>query len=175
MKLLKTILYSFAFVLFMPILGNAQQKTKSNDIALINAAKDIMENAKTCALATIDDKGRPRIRTMDPFLPEDDLVVWFGTNSHSRKVKQIQENPKVTLYYEDTDKTGYVMIHGIAKVVDDITEKRKHWKKEWEQFYPNYPDDYLLIKVSPEWMEVVSETRNILGNPKTWKPQKVTF
>lgn len=175
MRKFKNTLFTFFFVLLSITHGYTQQKTaKSNDLKLINAAKEIMQSAKTCALVTIDDKGRPRIRTMDPFLPEENLVVWFGTNSSSRKVTQIQENPKVTLYYEDSDKTGYVMIHGMAKIVNDQKEKEKHWKKEWDEFYPN-PKDYLLIKVSPEWMEILSTSRNILGNPKTWEPQKVTF
>ena len=163
--------------IFFSIYGCAQQNkiAKNNDLKLISAAKEIMQSAKTCALVTIDDKGRPRVRTMDPFTPEDSLIIWFGTNSSSRKVKQIQENPNVTLYYEDVDKKGYVMIHGIASIVNDVAEKEKHWKPKWKDFYPNYPNDYLLIKVSPNWMEIVSETRGILGNPKTWEPQRVTF
>ncbi len=163
--------------IFFSVYGCAQENkiVKNNKIELIKAAKEIIQSAKTCALVTIDTEGRPRIRTMDPFPPEDSLVVWFGTNSNSRKVKQIQENSKVTLYYADDDDTGYVMIHGIAEIVSDNTEKQKHWKPKWKDFYPNFPDDYLLIKVSPEWMEIVSETRNILGDSKTWEPQKVIF
>ena len=163
--------------IFFSIYGCAQQNkiAKNNDSKLIGAAKEIMQSAKTCALVTIDDKGRPRIRTMDPFSPEEDLTVWLGTNSSSRKVIQIKNDNRVTLYYADKDDTGYVMIHGIASIVNDVAEKEEHWKKEWEEFYPNYPKDYLLIKVSPEWMEILSTSRNILGDSKTWEPQRVTF
>ena len=67
------------------------------------------------------------------------------------------------------------MIHGIAQLVDDTEKKEEYWKEEWQTFYPNKEENYLLIKVSPEWMEIVSETRGILGDDKTWEPQKVIF
>ena len=144
-------------------------------LELLKAAREIMTAASTCALITLDEEDRPRVRVMDPFLPESDFTVWFGTNPKSRKVNQIKENPKVTLYYLDSDASGYVMIHGIAQLVDDKKKKEKYWKEEWEAFYPNRPERYLLIKVTPEWMEVISESRGINGDPKTWQPPVVLF
>ncbi len=134
-----------------------------------------MTSSKTCALITVDDEGRPRVRVMDPFEPEPDFTIWFGTNPKSRKVDQIKNNPKVTLYYLENNNAGYVMIQGTAELVNDKTEKETRWKNEWEAFYPNKPHDYLLIKVTPNWMEVVSYTHNIIGDPETWEPPKVVF
>ncbi|MBE0652182.1 MAG: pyridoxamine 5'-phosphate oxidase family protein, partial [Bacteroidales bacterium] len=112
---------------------------------------------------------------MDPFLPESDFTVWFGTNPKSRKVDQIKNDPGVTLYYLDSDASGYVMIHGTAQIVNDQQEKENRWKAEWEAFYPNKTEDYLLIKVSPEWMEVISYAYGIVGDPETWEPPIVVF
>ena len=142
---------------------------------LKKAAREIMTSAGTCALITIDQEGRPRVRVMDPFVPESDFTVWLGTNTNSRKVDQIKKDPKVTLYYLDIDGSGYVMIHGTAQIVIDQEEKEKRWKVEWEAFYPNKTEDYLLIKVSPEWLEVISYTRGIAGDPTTWEPPTVLF
>jgi general stress protein 26 len=183
LKLFKTNLffqylgYSIFIVLLVPLITNSQQKDnkQNNNSKLISIAKEIMQNAKTCALITIDDKGRPRVRTMDPFAPEENLTVWFGTNSNSRKVKQIKGNSKVTLYYTEKGETGYVMIHGIASIVDDVKAKEKHWKIKWKDFYPDYPHGYMLIKVKPLWLEVISETHGIVGDSITWKPHKVSF
>ena len=167
----------FLFLLCIPYYSFGQniEPKDSINIKLVDAAKEIMTAAGTCALITIDEEGRPRVRMMDPFLPESNLTVWFGTNPKSRKVAQIIKNPKVTLYYLDSDATGYVMIHGIAQLVDDQREKDKHWKEEWEAFYANKQENYLLIKVSPEWMEVISYRHGILGDPVTWKPPIVLF
>jgi len=142
---------------------------------LIKAAEEIMTAAGTCALITLDEQGIPRVRAMDPFDPENDLIVWFGTNPRSRKVDQIRKDPRVTLYYLDPDESGYVMIHGIAELVDDQTEKEKRWKEEWNAFYPERSTDYLLIKVSPQWLEVISTTHGISNDPVTWQPPIYRF
>lgn len=174
----KRILFtSLTIFLHLSFLGFAQEKTTKDTLRgkLINAAKEIMADAKTCALVTLDNEGRPRVRAMDPFPPDKDLTVWFGTNSNSRKVTQVKNDNRVTLYYLDKDATGYVMIHGIAHIVDDKNSKERYWKTAWKDFYPNYPHDYTLIKVIPQWMEVISETRGILGDTKTWEPSTVKF
>ena len=175
---MKKIIYLIVAVLFlMPSTGFNQIIKLQDSInnKLKKAAREIMTSAGTCALITIDQEGRPRVRVMDPFVPESDFTVWFGTNPNSRKVDQIKKDPKVTLYYLDSDGSGYVMIHGTAQIVIDQEEKEKRWKVEWEAFYPNKTEDYLLIKVSPEWLEVISYTRGIAGDPTTWEPPTVLF
>lgn len=142
---------------------------------LILAAREIMDASGTCAFITLDDAFVPMVRIMDPFPPESDFTVWFGTKAESRKVRQIKNNPDVSLYYEDSDASGYVVIHGKAQIVDDQEEKQKRWKNEWEAFYPNNREGYLLIKVSPEWMEILSYTRGIIGDPDTWSTPTVRF
>ena len=67
------------------------------------------------------------------------------------------------------------MIHGIAQIIDNQKEKEKNCKVEWETFFPKIPEDYLLIKVYPEWMEVLSYQRGIVGDPTTWQPPSVFF
>lgn len=172
-----TITIFFLTTLLIPF-GSFSQDTlqkASTDIKLLKAAKEIMAAAGNCALITLDENNLPMVRTMDPFPPESDFTVWFGTNAKSRKVNQIKTNPNVTLYYLDKDASGYVVIHGKAQLVDDDKEKEKHWKAEWEAFYPNKSEDYLLIKVTPRKMEVLSTTRGITGDPKTWQTPVVIF
>ena len=162
------------------VMGNhvlAQDKESKEDlqVTLTKAAREIMTSAKTCNLITIDVDGSPRARTMDPLEPESDFTVWMGTNPKSRKVAQIKNNPAVTLYYLDHDSSGYVLIRGKAVIVDDQQEKENHWKDAWKPFYSDKEKDFVLIRVSPEWMEVISNTRGIIGDPTTWKAPKVLF
>lgn len=110
---------------------------------------------------------------MDPFPPEDDMTVWFGTNSRSRKVREIRRHPRVTLYYFNRENQEYVVLTGVARVVNDPKEKVKRWKDEWKAFYPNRATDYLLIEVRPERLEIVSEKKKIFGDRRTWKPPTV--
>ncbi len=176
-SLIKSIYLVSAILLLLPIKVSSQNigPVVTSNNRLISAAREIIIAAGTCALITLDEEGRSRVRTMDPFIPGNDLSVWFGTNPKSRKVNQIKKDPRVTLYFLDSDASGYVTIHGIAQLVDDPREKEKRWKEEWKAFYPNRPEGYLLIKVTPEWMEVISYTRGIFGDSITWQPPIVLF
>ena len=165
----------FFILLFLLEITNSCLGKKNTENQLKSAAQEIMLASKSCALITQDENGISRVRTMDPFTPEADFVVWFGTNSNSSKVEHIKNNPNVTLYYLNPDNTGYVTIQGTAEVVNDPQEKESRWKEEWKNFYPNRPEGYLLIKVSPKWMEVVSEKHGIIGDSISWKAQRVTF
>lgn len=168
-----------AFLVYISLHGNVFGQNSGsngqNKERLLQAAKEIMNEAGLCALITLDAEGRPRVRAMDPFKPENDMVVWLATNPKSRKVSQIQNDRRVTLYYMDKDNSGYVMIHGHAQLVNDKKEKERRWKKGWKKFYPNREDGYLLIQVIPNWLEIVSNTRGIVGNSTTWLPDTVVF
>ena len=135
----------------LPNYGISQQNSEdiSND-ELFEISKSIIDSASYCVLITLDENGHPRARMMDPFEPQNDLTIWFGTNPKSRKVEQIRNDARVTVYYVAPGATGYVTIHGKATLIDDLSEKEKQWKNKWADFYPNYPNEYLLIKVTPK-------------------------
>jgi general stress protein 26 len=141
--------------------------------SLVAAARGIMETTPYCALITLAESGQPHVRTMDPFLPDDDMVVWFGTHRRSRKVQEIRDDPRVAIHYLATDGTGYVTLAGTARIVDDPSVKERYWKSEWEQFYPNGKADYVTIAVTPETLEVVDYSKGIAGDLNTWKVPSV--
>jgi len=156
--------------------GNVpEQQEQSERSRLIASARELITTARYCALITIDAKGRAQVRTMDPFPPDQNLVVWLGTNPQSRKVREIRRNPRVALYYFDAASQGYVTISGIARIVRDPKDKERHWKDEWTAFYPDREKGYVLIAVTPEKLEVVIEKKGIIGDPKTWTPPTVRF
>jgi general stress protein 26 len=163
-----------SIVLVITLTGQAQSNDTTR-LARLQAAREIMIGAGNCALITLDKKGNPQVRTMDPFEPESDFTVWLATNPKSRKAEQLKRNGVVTLYYADKDENGYVAFHGRAILVHDQKEKDKRWKEEWKAFYPNRSDQYLLIKVIPDYLEVINYKRGISGDSKTWQPARVDF
>ena len=152
-----------------------ENKKPLSQAELVAAARAIMTNARYCALITLDSSGRTQARTLDPFPPDENMVVWLGTNPRTRKVAEIRRNPRVTLYYFDREEQAYVTISGIARLVNDPKEKAEHWKDEWKDFYPDRAKDYLLITVKPERLEVVNVKKGIVGDPTTWRPPSVNF
>ena len=143
-------------------------KGKTRD-SVITAAREIMGQQTYCALITLDSLGKADVRTINPFAPEEDMCVWSATNSLSKKVKEIKNNPNVTLYYCDhKNATGYVAIKGKAVLVDDLAEKMKRKRAYWDQAFPDFK--YLmLIKVIPERIEVINYKRGMLNDPKTFE------
>lgn len=161
---------TLALLLFISFTLHGQS---TQDSTILSSAREIMEASPTCVLITLDKK-TPRARTMDPFKPDKDFIVWMATNPNSRKVNEIKKNGTVTLYYQD-EENGYVSLYGKAMLVNDQVEKDKRWKDEWTAYYPNRNEAYLLIKVVPEKLEVINYRRGIKGNAKTWKPEIFMF
>jgi len=144
-------------------------------VRILEVAREIMDASRYPSLITVDEDGRAHARPMDAFLPDDDFVVWMGTNPITRKVEQIRREPRVTLYYFDPESLGYVTLVGTARIVDDPAAKAVKWKDGWEAFYPDRESGYALIEVVPEWMEVVSEAEGVTGDATNWRPQRVRF
>jgi len=112
---------------------------------------------------------------MDPFPPDSQFVIWMGTNRRSRKVADIERDPRVLLYYQDPNGAGYVTIEGTARLVDDAVEKERRWKEEWTPFYPDRAATYLLIAVTPERLKVVNYRLGVVGDTETWRVPALEF
>jgi general stress protein 26 len=164
------------FVAFSPECKTQERPTSdARRDSLIAAAREIIGAEKYCALITVDLSGNPRVRTMNPFPPDDDMVVWMATNSRSRKIQEIRADPRVCLYYANHGAaTGYVSITGKAILVDDTSEKIKRKREYWTQAFPDWKY-LLLIKVVPEKLEVINYKRGFVNDPKTWDPPSVEF
>ena len=124
--------------------------------SLLTVAHAIIDSAQCHILITVDENGKPQARTMSVFPIEDNMVIWLGTSTESRKVKQIKNNPNVMVYYYDTKGHSYVSIAGKARLVNDHEKKTHYWKKSWTRYYPDPEKDYILIEVTPERMEICS-------------------
>jgi PPOX class probable F420-dependent enzyme len=142
---------------------------------VIKAAREVIQKARYCALITIGDDGQPQARVVDPILPDSDLTIWIGTNPLTRKVEQIRKDPRVTLFYFDPAGPGYVTVLGTAELVNTAAEKSRHWKDEWASIYKGGRGgaDFLLVRVRPRRLEVVSYKAGLTGDPKTWLPAAI--
>jgi general stress protein 26 len=162
--------------LLAPCLALAQEKSPSpadERARLIAAAREIIGAQTYCALVTIDETGRPQVRTMNPFPPEEDMTVWFATNTRSRKVREMRRDPRVALYYSDhKNAIGYVQITGRAVLVDDMQEILKRKRAYWDQAFPGLKN-LVLIKVVPERLDVLNYKAGLQADPDTWRTPSI--
>lgn len=150
----------------------AQQTPAPSRDAVVAAAKKVMQQAAFATFITLDGTGAPQARIVDPFAPEDDLTVWVATNALTRKIVQIEADPRVTLLYFDASTFSYVTLVGTAAIVRDPAEKAKRWKDAWTSLYKdkNRGDDYTLIRVTPSRLEISSQAQGMMNDPVTWRP-----
>jgi general stress protein 26 len=145
--------------------------------ATLAAAKSIIKTARYATLTTLDESGGPAARIVDPFPPEQELTLWVATNSRTRKAAQLARDGRVTLTYFDRAAEHYVTIAGTATLVRDLAARAARWKDEWKAFYENTyrGDDYLLIRIEPQRVEVVAPSLGLNNDPKTWRPVTLEF
>jgi len=145
--------------------------------AIVSAATDIIQKAHYCTFITIGEDGQPQARIVDPLAPDSAFTIWIATNPLTRKVDQIRRNPRVTLSCFDAATSSYVTVLGRGELISDVAEKQRHWKADWTQIYKNGArgDDVVLIRVTPSRLEIVSESRGMVGDPKTWLPLSIEF
>lgn len=145
-----------------------------NDRELMLAtARSIMKKVGHAALVTIDDGQLPRVRSMGTREPEDDLTVWMLTSGVSRKVAQIRARPEVSLHYVDIDEVAEVTVMGIATVHDDpetLGSKNFYSQEQIAQWWPGFPNGYVMISVQPLWLEISVPGTGIKGDRNRWRP-----
>jgi general stress protein 26 len=144
---------------------------------VVAAAREIVGAARYATLTTIGGNGHPQSRVVDPFEPDSGFAIWIGTNRLTRKVSEIRADPRVTLLYFAPDAGEYVTVVGIATIVTDSAARAMRWKSEWASFYEGGPlgEQYILIRVRPVRLEVVSPRRGILNDERTWLPVRIEF
>ena len=155
----------------------AAQAPKPSRAAVIAAATDIIQKAHYCTFITIGEDGQPQARIVDPIAPDASFTIWFATNPLTRKVSQVRRNPKVTLLCFDASTSSYVTVLGRGDVVTEAAEKQRHWKADWASIYPRGAgsDEFMLIRMTPVRLEIVSESRGMIGDARTWRPLAIDF
>ncbi|HCM60551.1 MAG TPA: hypothetical protein DIS74_09295 [Bacteroidales bacterium] len=157
------------------ILSELKGQSPANRDTIILAAREIINETTYCGLATVDSSGQPQVRTMNPFPVMEDLVIWFGTTRSSRKVREIRENPMVSVYFANhLVAKGYVTINGSALVIDDkellVKMKREYWNG-----IPGWQENFVLIKIIPETIEVINYKHGLHNDPETFKAPAVSL
>ncbi|NVM18420.1 MAG: pyridoxamine 5'-phosphate oxidase family protein [Candidatus Lokiarchaeota archaeon] len=127
---------------------------------------ELMEESKAAILTTIDQDGSPITRAMFNLrnkeqFPEfselfekqqNKFTIYISTNTSSSKVTHLSKNPKMCVYFCDTDDFKGLMLAGPAEIIDDIEIKKKIWLDWWTRYYPKglEDSDYTLLRLEPK-------------------------
>jgi general stress protein 26 len=134
---------------------------------LIDAVKATIEPVNYCFLTTIGPDGQPSTRLMQPFKPQADMTIWFGTHPQSRKAEDIRRDNRITVAYLNEAENAYVSLMGTARLESALEEREARWFEMWEQFFIGGPagDNYVLVEFTPQRIEIMNFQRGVAPPP----------
>ncbi len=130
----------------------------------IEGMDEAFNQARVVFLTTFKD-GEERSRHMTNFNEDPYQTMWFPTYRDTRKVKDIEKNPKVLITFPSSSKGEYYEIEGEAEFEDDAVtaQKWRWWYLYWHPHqrmrfsfrYMDHSPDRVIINVKPESARVV--------------------
>lgn len=152
-----------------------RKKQASTDLSLehcMRVARRTASRTKYGFLITTAQDGAPSARLVQPIVEADDFEFFIGTHPQSRKVAEIRVYPAVTLAFNKSDEDASLVVYGTATVHQEVDVKEEYWKSTWRLFFPEGPqsDDYVVIRVRAERMELLSFQRNVIPEPFGLRP-----
>ena len=152
-----------------------RKKQASADLSLdhcLRVARRIASRTKYAFLVTTAPDSAPSARLVQPIVEAADLEFFIGTDPRSRKVTEIEAYPAVTLAFNQSDEDASLVVYGTATVHHEPDFKEEYWKSTWRLFFPEGPqsDNYVVIRVRAERMELLSFQRNVIPEPFGLRP-----
>ncbi|WP_418665777.1 pyridoxamine 5'-phosphate oxidase family protein [Allofournierella sp.] len=97
----------------------------------------LIDKAKLAYLGYMDGEGFPVVRAMlAPRERADIREFWLTTNTSSRKVARLRENPKASLYFVDQRFYRGVNLTGTVEVLETPEAKERIWREGDTMYYP---------------------------------------
>lgn len=141
--------------------------------SLLDIAQETITAAGCASLITVDETGLPSSRSVAAFPPDGDFArIVIGTHPDSRKNTHVLNDPRVVLSYVDNANRGYLTVIGKAHIEANSDEKTTYWVDRFSAFFPDGPesDEYQLMIVVPERLELRSFGLKVAEEPTRWSP-----
>ncbi len=141
--------------------------------SVLDVAQQTIAAAGCASLITMDESGHPSSRAVAAFPPDADFArVVIGTHPDSRKNVHVLKDPRVLMSYVDNSNRGYLTVIGKAHIDDKSEERKTYWVDRFSAFFPGGPDsdEYQLMIVVPERLEVRSFGLKVAEEPTHWSP-----
>lgn len=86
---------------------------------------------------------------------DEDFRIYLATNTSSAKISQLQQTPRVSVYYHEPGSWQGMLVAGEAQVVTDMAVKRGLWQDEWAMYYQGGVEsqDFAVVQLRPVFAE----------------------
>ena len=110
---------------------------------------NLIDHQKFAYISSIDEDGFPNTKAMyAPRVREGIKVLYFTTNTSSKRVAQFLKNANACVYFNDTRFFLGIMLKGTMEVLEDAKSKKMIWKDGDEMYYPKgvSDPDYCVLR-----------------------------
>jgi len=134
------------------------------DLDLLKVVKGLMKDSEVVYLSTIGLDGGPQIRAMlnlrnEKMFPrligiwdtEEPFSILVITDTSSNKVKEMEKDRRVSVYFCAPGRRQGIMIACEAEIIHDLDYKKMIWQEDWVRYYPHGPTDpeFALLRLRP--------------------------
>jgi general stress protein 26 len=131
-----------------------------------SAAWATVRRKRYALLATRAEEG-VHGRVVQPHPPNADFETWIGTRTSSRKVHELERDPRATLVYQDDARVACVTLIGGVTIHRDLPAAERRFMPAWHAFWPEGREspDFVNLRFRPEVIEVWDGLRGITPPP----------
>lgn len=131
---------------------------------------EVVKSHELMSIATVDENGMPKVRSVDYAMGEDESVLYFITNKATNKVKEIQANNQVYISIdhacssmEELQQLKYIKGSGKAYLADTPEKAQEVFGAIMQKFpylknLPGDPSDFLGFKVELDTVYLTDNT-----------------
>jgi general stress protein 26 len=105
------------------------------------AALSLLERCNICYLGSNGPDGIPRVKAMLNTKVEGMTRIWLITNTGSKRVAQLRNDPRACLYFTDEANYQGLALYGTIILHFDHETRSMMWKPGYEMYYPLGVDD----------------------------------
>src|ERR1044072_1525922 len=118
----------------------------------IEKRKELVDNAETCFFCTGNrTAGSTGARPMSVQQVDEAGTLWFLSADDSHKNEELASNPSVTLYFQGSAHSDFLVLHGDATVSRDKAKIDELWEPVIKTWFTEGKDDprITVIKLEP--------------------------
>jgi general stress protein 26 len=117
-------------------------ETNLNGDEAINMVKKLVKEIHICLFCTslqTDDGATARPMAAQEI--DDEGNLWFFSDKHSDKNKEIEKDSGVQLFFSDPSKSAYLVLNGEAEIIIDYDKVEELWSPLVKTWFKEGKDD----------------------------------
>ncbi|MBW8845268.1 MAG: pyridoxamine 5'-phosphate oxidase family protein [Burkholderiales bacterium] len=130
---------------------NVQPDENLSGPAAAQKIADLVKPGNSCFFCTLGMGTQLHARPMTVIEVEDSGQLWFFTEVDSLKNIELDRDPRVTLFFKESDNGGHLKLDGTAAEVSDKATIHRLWSPKLRAWFTEGEDDprISLLRVDP--------------------------